>query len=72
MLTVYKMYNTMLFNLTTKYRSYAVAVSLITEIDINMLECFVDNISMHFTTLRKDFIIVQLYWWLFSSTKHCS
>ncbi len=23
------------------------------------------------TTLRKDFVIVQLYWWLFSSTKHC-
>ncbi len=24
------------------------------------------------TTLRKDFVILQLYWWLFSSTKHCS
>ncbi len=23
-------------------------------------------------TLRKDFVILQLYWWLFSSTKHCS
>ncbi len=22
--------------------------------------------------LRKDFVILQLYWWLFSSTKHCS
>ncbi len=22
-------------------------------------------------TLRKDFVILQLYWWLFSSTKHC-
>ncbi len=21
--------------------------------------------------LRKDFVILQLYWWLFSSTKHC-
>ncbi len=21
-------------------------------------------------TLRKDFVILQLYWWLFSSTKH--
>ncbi len=26
----------------------------------------------HNTTLRKDFVILQLYWWLFSSTKHCS
>ncbi len=24
------------------------------------------------STLRKDFVILQLYWWLFSSTKHCS
>ncbi len=23
-------------------------------------------------TLSKDFVILQLYWWLFSSTKHCS
>ncbi len=23
-------------------------------------------------TLRKAFVILQLYWWLFSSTKHCS
>ncbi len=23
-------------------------------------------------TLRKDVVILQLYWWLFSSTKHCS
>ncbi len=23
-------------------------------------------------TLRKDFVILQLYWWLFSSTNHCS
>ncbi len=23
-------------------------------------------------TLRKDFVILQLYWWSFSSTKHCS
>ncbi len=23
-------------------------------------------------TLRKDFVILQFYWWLFSSTKHCS
>ncbi len=23
-------------------------------------------------TLRKDFVILQLYWWLFSSTKYCS
>ncbi len=22
-------------------------------------------------TIRKDFVIIQLYWWLFSSTKHC-
>ncbi len=22
--------------------------------------------------LRKDFVILQLYWWLFSSTEHCS
>ncbi len=21
--------------------------------------------------LRKDFVILQLYWWLFISTKHC-
>ncbi len=21
--------------------------------------------------LRNDFVILQLYWWLFSSTKHC-
>ncbi len=27
---------------------------------------------LHFTTFRKDFVILQLYWWLFSSTKHCS
>ncbi len=24
------------------------------------------------STLRKYFVILQLYWWLFSSTKHCS
>ncbi len=24
------------------------------------------------TTLRKDFVILQLYWWLFSSTKYCN
>ncbi len=24
------------------------------------------------SALRKDFVILQLYWWLFSSTKHCS
>ncbi len=23
-------------------------------------------------TLRQDFVILQLYWWLFSSTKYCS
>ncbi len=23
-------------------------------------------------TLRKYFVMLQLYWWLFSSTKHCS
>ncbi len=22
-------------------------------------------------TLRKDFVILQLYWWLFSNTKDC-
>ncbi len=22
--------------------------------------------------LRKEFVILQLYWWLFSSTQHCS
>ncbi len=24
------------------------------------------------STLKKDFVILQLYWWLFNSTKHCS
>ncbi len=24
------------------------------------------------TTLRKEFVILELYWWLFSSTKLCS
>ncbi len=24
------------------------------------------------TTLRKGFVMLHLYWWLFSSTKHCS
>ncbi len=39
-----------------------------------------EQISMHNNmrfyhsrhTLRKDFVILQLYWLLFSSTKHCS
>ncbi len=28
--------------------------------------------QVEFDTFRKDFVILQLYWWLFSSTKHCS
>ncbi len=24
------------------------------------------------STLRKDFVILQLHWWLFISTNHCS
>ncbi len=29
------------------------------------------NVHSWCPTLRKDFVILQLYWWLFSSTKHC-
>ncbi len=29
------------------------------------------TITTQVNTLRKDFVILQLYWWLFSSTKHC-
>ncbi len=37
--------------------------------------CQKSGLESHFCstyTLRKDFVILQLYWWLFSSTKHCS
>ncbi len=27
--------------------------------------------AAQWVALRKDFVILQLYWWLFSSTKHC-
>ncbi len=30
------------------------------------------GLTWYVTTLRKDFVILQFYWWLFSSTKHCS
>ncbi len=30
------------------------------------------SLSRIYPTIRKDFVILQLYWWLFSSTKHCS
>ncbi len=29
------------------------------------------DIEKNMYTLRKDFVILQLYLWLFSSTKHC-
>ncbi len=32
----------------------------------------VSHVRYNGHTLRKDFVILQLYWWLFSSTKHCS
>ncbi len=46
-----------------------------------MLSCMRTIIDIHrrkkerygtMCTLRKDFVILQLYWWLFSSTQHCS
>ncbi len=37
-----------------------------TEKDIIKRKILIDGF-----TLRKDFVILQLYWWLFSSTKHC-
>ncbi len=30
------------------------------------------NSCFYFSTLRKDFVILQLYCWLFSSTQYCS
>ncbi len=28
--------------------------------------------GLDYITLTKDVVILQLYWWLFSRTKHCS
>ncbi len=35
------------------------------------VSCLCYNTIYHGPTLRKDFVILQLYWWLFSSTKDC-
>ncbi len=32
--------------------------------------CLASLVLGTMSTLRKDFVILQLYWWLFSSTKH--
>ncbi len=37
------------------------------------IDGFIESYKYHLAyTLRKDFVILQLYWWLFSSTKYCS
>ncbi len=36
----------------------------------NVFENLYDD-DLEYPTLRKDFVILQLYWWLFRSTTHC-
>ncbi len=38
----------------------------------HMYKLYVMCAIVHYCTLRKDFVILQLYLWLLSSTKHCS
>ncbi len=44
-------------------------LSIFILIFFNLLVVF---INLDHSTLRKDFVILQLYWWLFRSTKQCS
>ncbi len=40
-----------------------------------LFETFILNVILLYIahyTIRKDFVILQMYWWLFSSIKHCS
>ncbi len=65
----------------------SIPISLVVYIVINnvtMFICFYNLPQVHHVkenyclyyyklyTFRKDFAILQLYWWLFGSTKHCS
>ncbi len=49
--------------IVTLYRVVIVAINIVSRRT---------NHAQIIVTLRKDFVLLLLYWWLFSSTKHCS
>ncbi len=56
--------------------NYNSTVENITNLVVSLATTNLANNSVELTltaanTLRKDFVILQLYWWLFSSTKYC-
>ncbi len=43
-------------------------ITMYNDVAMNLFYCAISVLCL--ITLRKDFVILQLYWWLFSSTKH--
>ncbi len=59
---------------STLYNSISSNIDVLTSIKEKVKHdlCIYDGSEYIITTLRKDFVILQLYLYLFNSTTHCS